>query len=200
MKHLMIGLLCAICSIPALVLSQTAGWKLEKDEKGIQVYTRKVEGEPLKAFRAVAVLPVSAERVLTEITDVNKGSEWMDKCAESRLISRSGPDSYLAYTLIDIPWPLEDRDLVTEVKVSREEDRIVCYMKNAPNAIPEKDKIIRMPKYEGKWVLIPMDNGSTKVISEGLSSPGGSIPDWLANSGVVDTPYRTMANLIDRVE
>ena len=184
----------------SLAFAQETDWKLQKDAKGIKVYTRKVPGETLKAFRAVTLVDASADQVLGEITDVEQGAEWMDRCAESHLVQQEGPDVYLAYTLIDVPWPLDDRDLVTRVQIRREKDRIICTMSNVPDAVPVKRNVIRMPRYEGQWVLIPQDNGQTQVISEGISSPGGTIPDWLANSEVVESPYNTLSNLRDRLE
>ena len=85
-------------------------------------------------------------------------------------------------------WPLDDRDLVVNVEVQRKGDRIICIMKNAPNAYPVQEGIIRIPTFEGRWELIPLPDGRTRVISEGMTSPGGDIPDWLANTAVVDTP------------
>jgi ribosome-associated toxin RatA of RatAB toxin-antitoxin module len=183
---------------PALAQSDT--WQLAKDEAGIQVYTRKVAGEPLKAFRATAIVEASAEAILATLTDVARGSEWMDRCAESRIIERSDDANYVAYTLIETPWPLQARDIVSRVEIRREGNQITCLMTNAPDAYPTQDDVVRMPRYHGKWVLTPQGNGRTQVTSEGLASPGGGVPDWLANTEVVDSPYKTLANLRARVE
>ncbi len=176
-----------------------AEWVLQKNESGIQVYTKIVEGERLKAFRAVATFSASPEEVLAIVMDADQASAWQDRVTEGKLIKKINETSYISYCLIDVPWPLDDRDIVIRVDVTRQGDNIICTMTNAPDAYPRKASVVRMPRYEGKWVLEKLPNGGTRATSEGLSSPGGSIPDWLANSEVVDSPFNTMQNLRKRL-
>ncbi len=175
-------------------------WQLEKDEARIQVYTLARPGEPLKAYRAITQVKATPEEVLAVIVDADQGHQWMDRCTESKLIKRIDEKSFLTYTRIETPWPLEDRDLVVKTTIRKEGEKIICSMRNAPNAYPKQKKVVRMPRYEGSWTLIPLANGATQVISEGKTSPGGSIPDWLANTEVVDSPYSTLSNLRKRLE
>lgn len=184
----------------SLPLTSQTDWELEKDEADIKVYTRKVAGQSLKSFRAETIIAATPEELVNTLTDLSRASEWMDRCAESRILERYDDNSYLGYTLVDVPWPLQARDIVTRVNVRRQTDRIVIEMKNAPDGYPEQDDVVRMPKYEGQWILIPQGNGRTQVINQGATSPGGSVPDWLANTEVVDSPYKTMANLRARLE
>lgn len=180
--------------------AQSDDWQLAKTENDIEVYTRKVPGEPLKAFRVVTTFDARAEDILAVITDADQGDQWQDRCTESRLLEQQDADHYLAYVRIDTPWPLQDRDLVVRVVVKRLADRTVVQMTNAPSAYPEQADLVRMPGYQGRWVLIPQAGGRTRVISEGQTSPGGSIPDWLANAAVIDSPLATMSNLRAQVE
>ncbi|MEM9983999.1 MAG: START domain-containing protein [Bacteroidota bacterium] len=195
-KRLLLGGMILFSSF----LLSAQNWQLEKDERSIQVYTLVRPGEPLKAFRAVTQVQATPEQVLAIITNADQGHQWMDRCVESKLLKRLSDQSYLTYTRIETPWPLEDRDLVVEMTIHQEGDKIICSMRNAPDAYPAQESVIRMPKYEGSWTLIPLPEGGTQVISEGKTSPGGSIPDWLANTEVVDSPYTTLANLRKRLD
>lgn len=201
-SHLLLrsALLALSAMLLCLPLSAQADWELEKDEAGIKVYTRKVEGQALKSFRAETTIAATPQALVNTLTDLSRASEWMDRCAQSRVIERYDDNSYLGYTLVDVPWPLQARDLVTRVHIRRQADRIVIEMKNAPNDYPKQQDVVRMPQYEGQWILIPQSDGRTQVINQGATSPGGSIPDWLANTEVVESPYKTMANLRARME
>ncbi|MDP5170152.1 MAG: START domain-containing protein [Bacteroidia bacterium] len=183
----------------ALLFSITGDWTLEKDESGIKVYTRAVPGQQLKAFRAVMEVAASPDQVLAILTDADKGEEWMDRISDGRLLRRIGDHSYISYSVIDFPWPLDDRDIVVKVDIAREGETIICTHTNAPDAYPRQASIIRIPKYQGKWTLEKLSNGGCRVTNEGSSSPGGSVPDWLANSGVVDSPFNTLTNLRKRL-
>jgi hypothetical protein len=185
--------------VPGFTLAQE-DWQLAKEEADIKVYTRKVPGQALKSFRAETTITASPEALLQTITDLPTSPEWMDRCAESRKLESYGEEGYLAYTLVEVPWPLQPRDLVSRVNIRHESDRIVLEMENAPDAYPEQLDVVRMPKYEGRWTLISQGDGRTRVINQGATSPGGQVPDWLANSAVVDSPYKTMANLRARME
>lgn len=180
--------------------AQSNDWAFAKESEGVKVYTRSVPGLTLKAYRAVTTYEATAEAILAEITDADQCCAWQDRCTEGKLIRRIDENRYIGYTRIEIPWPLDDRDLVVKVEVQRQGDRIVCLMQNAPDAYPRQEGVVRMPRFEGRWELIPLPNGQTKVINEGITSPGGDIPDWLANSGVVDTPLATLINLRGEVE
>ena len=52
----------------------------------------------------------------------------------------------------------------------------------------------------GFWSFTPVDNGKILVRYQVHAEPGGSLPSWLANSVVVDTPYYTMANMVEMLK
>ena len=60
---------------------------------------------------------------------------------------------------------------------------------------PVYDGIVRIQKMKGYWLLTDKGNGIVEVLQQCVAEPGGSIPDWLANSAVVDTPYQSMYKL-----
>lgn len=45
-----------------------------------------------------------------------------------------------------------------------------------------------MLRAEGVWTLIPLEGSGTRVTWEMHLEPGGSLPTWLINRRVVDTP------------
>jgi len=198
MQHLIFTLALLLGGL--ILPAQPADWQLAKEEQGIKVFTRAVPGETLKAFKTEAVLAAPLEAILTVITDAASAHEWQNRCVESRLLEQRHGDEFLSYLRIETPWPLEDRDLVLNTRVVREGKAVICLLTNAPEAYPVQEGITRMPRYEGRWVLKPQGPGRTWVSNEGLTSPGGSIPDWLANTEVVEAPYATLANLRVRVE
>ncbi|MDT4825464.1 hypothetical protein FQZ97_587500 [compost metagenome] len=53
---------------------------------------------------------------------------------------------------------------------------------------------MRTPQANGQWRLVPNAQG-VNVTYQMHASPGGSIPNWLANRTVVHTPHGTIKAL-----
>lgn len=186
MKTLAIALLFAV--------SFSSDWTLEIEEEGVKVFTKTVEGEPIKATRAIAAFDASPEKIAGILSDPSQSEKWMDRVSFSKMVRRINANSFIVYNQIALPWPMDDRDLVVKVDVKREGDQITMSMKNAPSEYPEQAGVIRMPKYIGTWILEPLPGGRSLVTSESFSTVGGSIPDWLL-SGAVESAKETMVNL-----
>ena len=48
---------------------------------------------------------------------------------------------------------------------------------------------------KGFWILEDIGNGVVRVTQQVHADPAGKLPDWLTNSAVVETPFKTMRNL-----
>ncbi len=65
---------------------------------------------------------------------------------------------------------------------------------NIDDYYPLNEDLVRVPYIKGFWELIKIDDSSTKIVFMSAASPGGSIPDWLADSFVLDMPYHSLNN------
>lgn len=63
-----------------------------------------------------------------------------------------------------------------------------------PTYLPVREGKVRIPQANGQWKLVPSAEG-VNVTYQMHAVPGGSIPSWLANQTVVDTPYGTLKAL-----
>ena len=195
------SLLTLLSILLALSLFANDGdWQLVKESNDIQVYTKKIDGFSLKAYKGETVVRTSIDIVKATIKDIPSQDQWVLDCKESKILESISENEYITYTVTDAPWPVTDRDSVMRVTVSEEADgKVVFTLKAEPDYIPIQDGKTRVPHFEGSWTLIPQDN-QTKVIYEGLADPGGQIPGWLANTKIVDNPYHSLLNLKKRVE
>ena len=66
--------------------------------------------------------------------------------------------------------------------------------------MPEKDDKVRVNKAIGYWKVRKIDENRTEISTEGKSSAGGDIPEWLANMFVEDNPYNSITNLVKILE
>jgi len=177
-----------------------AQWTLKKDKNGVKIYTRVVEGSSLKEFKGMVDIRTTAEAAKGLILDLDSYPEWNHNCLESRLLHKNSENDFYGVTLTGAPWPVQDREAIVRTEVMEKDGSIILKMTAAPNYIPQKDGVVRIPKMDGFWKISPRSNGMVEVIQQVHASPGGRIPDWLANSAVVDTPYNTLLNMKRRLE
>ena len=175
-------------------------WTLKKDKNGVQVYTRPVEGSPLKEYRGIVNIKATVAAAQALILDLPSYTEWQHNCSKSYLLEQKNENDIYGYSLTDAPWPVQDREAIVRTQISENQGIITMKMTAMPDFIPAKSGVVRVPMMEGFWQISPQENGIIEVVQQVHASPGGSIPDWLANSAVVDTPYKTLLNMKHRLE
>lgn len=181
------------------LIAQTGEWEVAKEKDDIVVYLRKVEGFALKEFRGVAEINASVEKLVAQLKDADKMKDWLPDCSKSELLEWKDPVQ-IHYTITDAPWPVTDRDGYFKFEYTRISNGVKVLASCLPNYKAEKEGLVRIPMTQGFWQFEKINDQRTRVTYQMLVSPGGSIPDWLANSGVVNTPFDTLKNLRARVE
>ena len=200
MKLITLLLLAVFCFISTVVSAQS--WSLAKDKNAVKVYTRKIDGWGIKEYKAVFSVKASLKKVVRILKDVPGRYNWLHNTVEIREIART-PDAVSFYNLVDAPWPVSDRDNITTfsfVQLNPTQVRVNMKLLKTHTKAPVYDGIVRIQKMKGYWLLTDKGNGIVEVLQQCVAEPGGSIPDWLANSAVVDTPYQSMYKLKKYIE
>lgn len=192
------------CSLLFLYPSDSIAqsWDLAKDKNGIKVYTRKMAGNTLKDFKGKVTIKASAEKVAAVIKDIDNYEDWMPGCSDSRILKQDGNTVY-QYFVQDAPWPVSDRDCVTKCTITESGDgsyRFDIVEANSFSGAPSKGSNVRIPSINSYWKVTPNGDGSSSVEYFANSDPGGSLPDWLVNSAVVDQPFDTLSSLKKKLE
>lgn len=176
-------------------------WELIKDEDGIMVYTRTISGSNIKEFRGVTNIMAPLDSILGVLNDTEACPKWIHNCKDAlKLRDISFNEGYI-YQVIDFPFPVKDRDLILQSKMSQDpvSKAITIELTSIPDYISET-KNVRIKKSNGKYVIKPIDNGSFEVTWQHHTEPGGRIPSWLVNKLIVDTPFNTLRNLRSLVQ
>ena len=174
-------------------------YRVEKDKNGIKVYTRKVEGFPIREFRVEAETTATLEEISALFRNIPEYPLWMPDIEETFLIEQVSPDIYIYHMIIGAPFPVTNRDLVTEMTFSQTDEVLRIDYRILPDHIPEKDDHVRMRYFTGHWQFESIDD-KTIITNRFLSDPGGSIPNWVTNSFISRNPFNTVKNLKDQLE
>lgn len=189
---------------PQVVIAQAeAGkpgpWKLQKDKKGIQVFTRKNPKSIVDEFKTVMILDAELKFVKVLVENVDKHTLWQENCTRSEILKQQDAKTKYIYYTTDVPWPIKDRDIVIYQRKYVGEDGSIRYtMEPKPDFIPLNDDFVRINNSFGSWRLIPMGN-QVKVIHQFYGDPEGNIPAWIVNLFIIEGPYNTFINLRELV-
>ena len=177
--------------------SQENSWERVKNGSGIEIYTRSVPGSAIKEFRAVTVVQGSLSAVLAMLDDTGSYPRWMYRCTEASLLSKKDVYERITYNVTSSPWPVADRDITVKSVISQNKKTLVVTVSltGLPGYIPVKPGKVRMVKLNGYWMFEPLGNGRVRVTYRLHSEPGGTVPDSLVNSSLVDIPYNTLYNM-----
>lgn len=172
-------------------------WELKKDEGGIEVYIRKVEGSPILEYKAEMTVDMPLEKVRAFYEREDMMPQWFHQCIESELLEKKSGDDKILYFALDMPWPVSDRDSIyRRVRSEDPATGAVTYALSAePDNHPHKDGRVRITYIKSQWRFTPLENGRTEVYYQSHSDAGGSLPKVLVNKLAVNIPFHTFENL-----
>lgn len=179
---------------------QVGEWRLDKDKDGIKVFTREAENYSIREFRVEASTSASLEVIERLFKGVDTYSTWMPDIEEASVIEQVTDDIFIYHMAIGAPFPVANRDLVTEMRFSYPSENILRIDYNVlPDHIPEKEDHVRMRYFSGHWQFSRKE-ATTFITNQFLSDPGGSIPNWVTNSFLSKNPFNTVKKLKEQVE
>ncbi|MCZ2394024.1 MAG: START domain-containing protein [Chitinophagales bacterium] len=195
---LIFSTLLSCLSLLNVVFAQ-GNWDLVKEKNGIKIYNRKIEGSKLKEFKGSVQFKAKVEDVLKVLTDYKKQDLFIYKAKKGsiELLKTEGANNLYTYMVIETPWPASNRDVVTlyHIEPIAKNGSVTIKVSAVNDLKPEVKGIVRVDKMKGFWKITPLGNGWVEVEHQAYSSPGGNVPDALANSASVDAPYSMLENL-----
>ncbi|MEE2730958.1 MAG: START domain-containing protein [Pseudomonadota bacterium] len=195
-----LGCVKALVASSALLFSSLTlayDWQLDKDENGIQLYTKESQSAPLKQVKVVTSVKASLSSLVSFLSDHSAFPDWMDKVSKVEKLKDISEQESITYTVVDAPWPERDRDAVLYSKWEQNPETLVVTKKvySEPQYLNADSSMIRSPYLEAEWVLTPRGNGMVEVAYVSDYDPGGDVQGWLLDMFTYEMPYNTMKNL-----
>ena len=178
--------------------SQDNNWTLEKDKNGIKIWTRRMPDSKLKEYKGAVILNTTVDKLVIIFKNLKNHDKIFYKCRPGSvvMVKKVSDDDFYTYMIINTPI-VKDRDVVTHYVFSAPDasGAVTISLDGAANLVPIKDDFVRVSKMKGYWKFIPQGSGKVMVVHQAYSSPGGSVPEGLANSASVDAPYDMLSRL-----
>jgi hypothetical protein len=181
---------------------QAQRWDFVKEKSGIRIFLKKEPGNSLKSFKGVMEVRSTMEKIQTIVGNVRNFDMWDESIRELKIIDEKENVFTQYYLVYHVPWPLNDRDLCVEARISVDSatGKKVIYATPLSDVIPEYPERVRIRNYWQQWTIEPLKNGFIRLTLEGFADPGGIIPSWLYNMVITDTPLNLMLKVKEKVE
>jgi len=192
MKCLLIFLFT--CCFSMLIVAQDS-WQLKKDRNSVKIYTRDYPHSKFKEYKAIMTVNTTLKIAKDVILDAQHLKDWNYKTSKSRMIKRIDANYYILYLFNDMPWPVLNRDHVSDViSTYPTKKSVLISIKPNNNMLPENDGVVRVTNFKGFWLLEKTDTGIS-ITHQLFGDPEGGVPAWLVNSQLVKSPYTSFRNL-----
>ena len=180
---------------------ESSGWTLESDEDGVKIYVRPEDNGDM-SVRVRTAATATVEQVQAVIDNAVDYPEWVHRCAEARVLPGGTPAAYTYYSLIDLPFPFSDREVVAAIE-QRTDPVSGVYTRDitsTPNAVPVTKGPERVETYEARWIVSPQGTGRVTIECTVRTAAGSGLPNWLRTEVMTGGPAKTVVNLVERLE
>jgi hypothetical protein len=179
------------------------GWELASGKNDDPlVYTKVIDGQSIKAIKAVTTLDVPLKTLLTVLADAELVPEWIPVIGNAELLQDTDPSgTSITYMVTKFPWPIRNRDAVvsTVTEYDQNTNTITMVSSGLTGYVEIQDGIIRTPTTYTRWKIQPQDDGQLHVEIITHSDPLGRIPRWLMNIVITRTPKTMFTRLTKTV-
>ncbi|MEZ5572665.1 MAG: START domain-containing protein [Halioglobus sp.] len=192
--HALITVLCCIAGTGTAAAAETP-WQLDKDESGIQLYTRSVPGSEFLEVKVVARIDAPIQAVAQVLGDGNGCSAWRAMCKSSEVLKVVSDTERYVYLVLDMPWPLSDRDLVIHsvAQIDPEAKTVDVRLDSASDAFPVQDYV--RAESSGHYQLKALNDAQVEFTYTLHTDIGGDLSPELINPRMAASSYDDVKRL-----
>jgi len=179
-------------------------WELVTKSNGISSYVRWVkvnEQLSVRERKAEFIVIANVEKVLFTITDATEAKKWMKNVKRNEVLKRINTNEYILYTLFDLPWPFDNRDLVSKyvVNYNSELESYNVVIESKENMYKTIQSAQRIEKYKATWTIAKTTNGS-KITFSAITYTPPEMPRYIQDPVMERTFHQNMLNLKNLLE
>ena len=170
-------------------------WVLKKDKNQIKVYLRNLDYNS-QQYRAETIVEADINSVSSHILDFNNSFKWMYKLKSSKILSKKSDSLFYVYFTVKMNWPLKNRDLVSDVIISKTENKVVIELNSVPGHMETNPNFERIKDTKSVWKLEYLTKNKTKVSLQSYAVIEG-IPTFISDFFILESPLYSLNNLKD---
>jgi hypothetical protein len=183
--------------------AQSKEWILTEEENGIKIYTRDSGIENLTEVKAELTVDVPVENCAAVFLDIGAYTEWIYSTIETEVLKVKSNRNIIYRTVLDMPWPADDRDAILDLNLSydKSSNTLINKVDLATNYnYPSVVDIVRIPKLKTHWKIKEISTGKCQISYYIGSDPGGDIPGWIVELFVSTGPIESLTKFKEQVK
>jgi hypothetical protein len=160
----------------------------------MEVYYRDGEQSKIKELKFTFKVESSLSSIVALLDDVQNYSKWVYKLDEAKIIDKISDKEMYYYNVVDFPWPLNDRDMITHTRIFQDPTTkvVTSHSLGAPYLLKEKEEMVRIKTLEIKYIMKPNFDGSVTIDYYLKSDPAGNLPAWIINLALAYGPSESI--------
>lgn len=159
-------------------------WEEVRNTNGVKTYVRWIQhGQGNKTRERKGEIQVSCAlgKTVEILTDASSALIWMSGVTENYLLSRPGPTEWYTYTLYSIPWPFNNRDLVSMFEIQNDPGNksVLIRINSRADYVPLKPGIERLMNYQATWTITETAPQKVQIVFCAISDTPPLFPRYI---------------------
>ncbi|MFO7880785.1 MAG: hypothetical protein ACQES0_05535 [Bacteroidota bacterium] len=191
MKRIFFILIIALISLHSFGQNE---WELQKSEDNIDVFFRQ-SSEHKYDIKVVTGFNISHQDLMSVLYDIEHYPAWVYRCETATWLNKKNGERVM-YSITDIPWPFNDRDIITKMqKPEYKNQKVILRSVALPDYIPPKEGLTRQDFSQVTWIISTDDDKSTRVTYLLSLEITENIPEFILKMITTKGPYESFKNL-----
>lgn len=185
------GLAIALLLLTACIPSQ------HKNTQPLQEFSVSTKPHPGSAFNiATADFQVRKSRheTMMFLSDTRRIPQWMAYVEQVTLVDYIDHNNFVIRAELDLPWPVQNRELIACVTTRFEQELSVIDMHHCPDRVPSS-KTLPIKGLNAQWRLHSEPGGHTRISYSTWIDLGGLIPAFGFNLLLPQTTRNSLEQL-----
>lgn len=193
-------------SLPVPLLPEAeSSWKFVERSGDIEIYERWVhlkDGLEVRERKGVMKVRSTVEETVTLICDPYRANLWVNGVSQCYFVRKDSDVEWFTYTRYSLPWPIDDRDLVTHhfMTSSGTGHEVKIILESEEGLVPENQGTQRLRRYHASWEVADVGGGTVRVTFIARSDDPPPFPRWLQDPIVADAFLENLQQLKEELE
>jgi len=172
------------CVVDTKSINTPDKWEEVRNNNGVISYVRWLHynnGTKTRERKGDMQVECSLKKTVEILTDPAETKNWMSGVSENYLLSKTNPLEWYTYTLYKIPWPFNNRDLVSAFALKNNPDNktVIINIISRADHVPPKPGIERLSDYKAIWTITETAPQKVHIIFSAMSNAQPMFPRYI---------------------
>lgn len=183
----------------------TDDWVLCYESDQIYIYERWISGNngnSIRERKGEMYVNCSFDEAVNLLTNYEKVREWTADVKENTLVNKKSTSSWITYTEFDLPWPFQNRDVVSEYTMTtvKAGSQVLIRICSVDHLVGQKEGITRIVNYKASWAIKRIDGSKTWICFTASCDQPPVVPRFIQDPVLRKTFHKNLLKLKSTLE